>query len=69
MSDYEVWTYSVEILNDINGEYMTFEFDYDLGEDGSAGIDPYDTLVINDIINEIEGDLRIIPRFVRSSHE
>jgi len=69
MDDYEVWTYSVEILNDINGEYMTFEFDYDLGEAGSEGIDPYDTLVINDIINEVESDLRIIPRFVRSSHE
>ena len=69
MSDYEVWTYDVEILNDVTGQYMTFQFDYDLGEAGSEAIDPYDTLVIHDIINEVEGDLRIIPRFVRSSHE
>jgi len=67
MSDYEVWTYSVEILNDINGEYMTFEYDYDLGEDGSEGISPED--LHDEIISEIESDLRIIPRFVRSSHE
>ena len=67
MSDYEVWTYEVEILNDVTGQSMTFQYDYDLGEDGSLGIDPEH--LHDEIISEIEMDLRIIPRFVRSSHE
>jgi len=67
VSDYEVWTYEVEILNDLTGQYMTCQHEYDLGEDGSEGISPED--LHDEIISEIEGDLRIIPRFVRSSHE
>lgn len=69
MSDYEVWTYDVEILNDLTGQYMTFTYEYDLGEAGSEGITPDDLEINGEIIREIEDWIRIIPRFVRSSHE
>jgi len=69
VSDYEVWTYDVEILNDLTGQYMTFTYEYDLGEAGSEGITPDDLEINGEIIREIEDWIRIIPRFVRSSHE
>jgi len=70
VSDYEVWTYDVEILNDLTGQYMNCQYEYDLGEEGANGINPHDRghEIEDEIIREIEDWIRIIPRFVRSSH-
>ena len=66
VSEYEVWTYEIEVYYE-HDEYVTFPFYYDLGADGSGGITPED--LHDEVISEVENALRIVPRFVRSSHE
>ena len=67
MSDYEVWTYEVEIYNQLDGSVWNFEYDYDLGEAGSDEINPED--LIDEIRQEIEDSLAIGIGYKRSSHE
>jgi len=66
-NEYEIWTYQVQIINDMNGQVMEFEYDFDLGEQGDCGLFPDD--FHDEVISDIEGWLRIVPTFVRSSHE
>ena len=67
MSDYEVWTYKVEIYNQLDGNFWEFEYDYDLGEDGSEDIAPED--LVDEVRQDIEDQLIITIEYSRSSHD
>lgn len=67
MSDYEVWTYKVEIYNQLDGSFWEFEYDYDLGEGGSEEITPED--LVDEVRQEIEDYLNITIDYSRSSHD
>jgi len=62
-----IWTYQVQIMNDISGQVMEFEYDLDLGEEGDCGMFPEE--FHDEVISQIEGWIRIVPTFVRSSLE
>ena len=67
MSDYEVWTYKVEIYNQLDGIFWEFEYDYDLGEGGSEENTPED--LVDEVRQGIEDYLNINVEYMRSSHE
>ena len=63
----EVWTYKVEIYNELSGADWEFEYDYDLGFYGSEDLTPED--VVDEIRQEIEDYLTINIEYKRSSHD
>ena len=64
---YEVWTYNVQIYNQLDGNFWEFEYDYDLGENGSEEITPED--LIDEVRQEIEDYLTITVDYRRSSND
>lgn len=63
-----IWTYDVEVYNELNGHGMIFEYDYDLGiDEEDEDMTPED--LEGEIIEAVLNDLSIIPRFLRSSKD
>jgi len=64
----EVWTYKVEIYNQLDGSFWEFEYNYDLWPNiDSEDITPED--LVDEIRQEIEDQLTINIEYKRSSHD
>lgn len=61
-----IWTYSIKMINNVNGMEMEFEYELYLGEEGSCGLFPDD--FHDDIIEDVHTWFTIVPTFIGSSN-